>query len=137
MKFTSRQLVTCLLVAVYGGVSVLGEALHLLSPHDGHHHGFEVVHCKGQSASHEHDSHHGLGDNDGTTVVASHEGECDSHLCSVCTLLFQARSAAPQLPTEIFVWQHAVAAAMCPPQQSYIAVILGPHSARAPPTGVA
>jgi hypothetical protein len=142
MRLFPRKLVTCLLLAVYGGISLLGHGLHELAPGHGHHHGLAVVTCAVHSHGHGHGEcslghhQHGSGHNDGTAAgpLTVQSGGCaeQSQLCDVCVFLAQMRSGQPQLLTGA-VWQHLVSAvAVRVPLLSY-QTALRLHAPRGPP----
>ena len=143
MRSQYRKILTCSLLATYAGISLLGQGLHLLTPHDGHHHGFEVVHCTTHGHAHEahccageehsRDGHHGDHDQSaaGRFVVA--DGSIsDSHACEICEFLFQAVSQPPQIAAtpDLHI---LVADVSCPHKSLYSLTIVGLHSARGPP----
>jgi hypothetical protein len=92
MRRISHNLVTGLLLFLYGGISVLGYGLHELVPEDGHHHhALAAVQQEGAPLA-----------------FKSGGGIDDDHDCDICAFLDQARSAQPQIQSAI-VWQHLVA----------------------------
>ena len=94
MRRIPHQLVTGLLLAIYGGIAVLGYGLHELAPEDAHHH------------------HHGLAvahQESGPPAFRSGGSADDDHDCDICVFLDQARSDRPQVATSI-IWQRFVAA---------------------------
>ena len=94
MRRIPHQLVTGVLLAIYGGIAVLGYGLHELVPEDAHHH------------------HHGLAavhQDAGPTAFRTSGSVVDDHDCAICVFLDQARSDRPQVAASI-IWQHLVAA---------------------------
>ena len=117
MRFSARKLLAFVLLAAYGTIALVGQGQHILTPHDGHHHGLEVVRCSihgdehwhhhhehGQAHDHVHHHHdadcdhdHGPAEpaaveHDGGLVVTSSECAAHSHLCEICAFLIQLRS---------------------------------------------
>jgi hypothetical protein len=116
MRRTPKNLVTGLLLFLYGGIAVLGYGLHDLVPEDAHHHHeLAVVH-------------------QGTGPLAFKAGGSvdDDHDCEICAFLDQARSAQPQVQSAV-VWQHLVAAIeiVTPRLSSQISELS--HAPRGPP----
>jgi hypothetical protein len=124
MRLLLRKLPNFALLAVYGGVAVLGYGLHELSSVDHHHHGMTAVPCAAHSGHH-HD--HG----------PAPAGAClgNLHECDVCEFLSQIRSEQPQLYAAD-VWQHLVAAVTFTVPQSCSQTTLGLHAPRGPPVFV-
>src|SRR4029453_8328709 len=103
MTPTQRKLLTCLLLAPYAGISVLGQGLHWLSPDDGHHHDLNVIGCATHGHAHnhacvchDHDSC-GLVDADhenlpADKVISANDCVADSHVCEICEFLLHAIS---------------------------------------------
>ncbi|HEY4231816.1 MAG TPA: hypothetical protein VGM76_00175 [Lacipirellulaceae bacterium] len=93
MRRIPHQFLTGLLLAIYGGISLLGYGLHELVPEDAHHHhGLPLAH-----------------QGSGPPAFKTGGSVDDDHDCDICVFLDQARSAQPQIQTAI-VWQHLVAA---------------------------
>ena len=118
MRRIPHQLVTGLLLAIYGGIAVLGYGLHELVPEDAHHH------PHGMAAAHL---------DAGPTGFRTGGGVDDDRDCDICAFLDQARSDRPQVVTSI-IWQHLVAAieVVLPRITSQAAPIF--HAPRGPPT---
>jgi hypothetical protein len=126
MRKIGRKLLTAGLIALYGGISLLGYGLHELTP--AHHHGL-----LGQVAAHAHDDgdhadHHGRQAPTSTVPVL-----CDWHECDVCVFLAQMRSERPPVVAEV-AWQHFVADAVIAAPYFVSQTILGLHVPRGPPT---
>ena len=149
MRRIHGQLPTLAILATYGGIAILGQGLHVLAPHAGHHHGLEVVRCSihgDEHSHHHHDHHHGECDHHhdhgpanhadvehgGGTIVTSSECEAHSHLCEICAFLFQLRSERAVLAAAVDCQPVAVAADSLP-QRSYTPTVVGPHAPRGPP----
>jgi hypothetical protein len=144
MKSAVRKILSLALLAAYGGIALLGQGLHVLAPHAGHHHGLEVIRCSIHGDEHFHDHHDAECDHDhgpagpaevehgGGLVVTSSECAAESHLCEICAFLFQLRSDRSVL-TAAVDWQPVAVAAVSLPQRSYTPTIVGPHAPRGPP----
>jgi len=153
MRRVRRQLFSIAILAVYGVIALLGQGLHSLAPHAGHHDGLSVVRCaihgdEHWHHDHNHDNdhhHHGAGtyDDHGPTrsaeaankdelVVTSSECAAHSHLCEICAFLFQLRSERAVLAAAVESQPVSVAAA-CVPQRSYTPTSVGIHAPRGPP----
>jgi hypothetical protein len=93
MRRLPQKLVTGVLLAIYGGIAVLGYGLHELVPEDAHHHhALAAVH---------HES--------GPPAFKAGGNVDGDHDCDICVFLDQARSVQPQVQSAI-VWHHVVAA---------------------------
>ena len=131
MRRFGRKLLTVGLVALYGGISLLGYGLHELAP--AHHHGSlsQVAahdhchgdHCHGDHA--DHDDRHGPATTSATL--------CDSHECDVCVFLAQMRSERPLVVAGVG-WQYFVGDAVIVAPRIASQTILGLHIPRGPPT---
>jgi hypothetical protein len=138
VKSPVRKLLTYAITAVYGGLSLLGQGLHLLSEEHGPHFGGNVVECE---------SHHGS--HDAAACILNLAGPLEaeqsgvpqlrangcvtySHACEVCEFLAQARSLPPQLAAAIERPHVAIIAPCVPPSFSAL-INLGPHAPRGPP----
>jgi hypothetical protein len=157
MKSAARKILALTLLATYGGVAFLGQGLHFLAPHAGHHHGLEVVRCsihgdehwQHDVEQHDHD-HHGhshdqdresadsdagcYGECDGL-IVTSSECAAESHVCEICAFLFQLKSERTDLAAAVD-WQ-PVAVDFAPLQPpTYQPTVLGPHAPRGPPVSI-
>jgi hypothetical protein len=142
-----RRFLSYLLLAIYGGISILGDGLHLLTHEAGHHHGLYVA-CY---VAHGHaDADHGNCHDPGCSasdvadyylsssergVAASDCANC-SHVCEACAFLGQALSQPAELAAPID-WQPLVVAAASRPQPIYSPGSLGPHAPRGPPLSLA
>ncbi len=152
MRFSARKRLTFALLAAYGAIALLGQGLHSLAPHAGHHHGLDVVRCAIHGDEHwhhdhlhGHDHHHDANgdhdhgpagpadaEHDGGLVVTSSECAAHSHVCEICAFLSQLRSERAVLAAAV-EWQPVAVAAICPPQRSYTPTSVGPHAPRGPP----
>jgi hypothetical protein len=132
MRFGLGKLLTCALLATYASISLLGEGLHELVPHN-HHHAHHVVQCVaadeyGHCGCCHHDEHKKAQER---TVTS---GGCvsDSHSCEICEFLFQAVSEPPSIvATPDF---HPVVVDLpCITHSLHTATVVGLHAARGPP----
>ena len=117
MRRIPHNLVTGLLLLLYGGISVLGYGLHELVPEDGHH-------------------HHALApiQQEGAPLAFKSGGGIeDDHDCDICAFLDQARSAQPQIQSTI-VWERLVAAIDVVAPRVSSQTTLVSHAPRGPPT---
>jgi hypothetical protein len=141
MRIIGRKLLTAGLVALYGGISLLGYGLHELTPC--HHHG-----PFGQVASHAHCHYHAHGHGDHTHCHDEHaelgnaqdqmpavSDLCGSHDCDVCVFLAQINCDRPLVAAEV-MWQDFVAEAVIVAPRIASQTILGLHIPRGPPTFV-
>jgi hypothetical protein len=117
MRQLPKQLVTGVLLAIYGGIALLGYGLHDLVPEEAHHH------------------HHGLTAADhepGPLAFRSGGSVDDDQDCDICIFLDQTRSDKPQVVASI-IWQHLVAAVdVVVPRVSSQATLVA-HAPRGPP----
>jgi hypothetical protein len=120
MRRLPHQLVTGLLLAIYGGIAVLGYGLHELVPEDGHHHHFALA--AGEHA-------------DEAPAFRAGSGIDDDHDCDICVFLDQARSAQPQVQAAI-IWQPLVAAVEIEAPRLTSQTKLVSHAPRGPPAFV-
>jgi hypothetical protein len=130
MRSLPRKLLTAGLLALYGGIALLGYGLHDLAP--GHVHG-----AAGECVAHDHDhgdhshgaceshSHHHAAIPTGKSLTSSHE-------CEICIFLQQMRSERPTLTAE-FVWQHLFAAVTIETPRIVLLAVPGLHAPRGPP----
>jgi hypothetical protein len=125
MRSFPRKLLTAGLLALYGGIAVLGYGLHDLAP--GHVHG-----AAGEHVAHDHDhgaceshSHHHAAIPTGKSLTSSHE-------CEICIFLSQMRSERPTFSAEV-VWQFQVAAVAVETPCIVSQAICGLHAPRGPP----
>ena len=118
MRRIPHQLVTGLLLAIYGGIAVLGYGLHELVPEDAHHHhhGLEVAHQESEPLA-----------------FRSGGAADDDHDCDICVFLDQARSDRPQVAASI-IWQHLIAAIDVVAPRVSSQTTLVSHAPRGPPT---
>ncbi len=135
MRILGRKLLTAGLVALYGGIALLGYGLHELSPvhqhaaignssvgHGAIGHAAGHVHSHGKCASHVHRH----------APIPVAPGYSDSHECDVCVFLDQMRSERPQLVSDV-VWQHIVADTVIASPRIVSQTVLGLHAPRGPP----
>lgn len=132
------------MLTIYGGISVLGDGLHMLMHEAGHHHGLDVVCCETHShadADHHCDCHDpGCSASDDADyclssaerIVTASDCATHSHVCEVCAFLIQALSQPAEVAAPID-WQPLVVAAASRPQPIYSPTSLGPHAPRGPP----
>jgi len=120
MRFLPRKLLTAGLLAIYGGIAVLGYGLHEFAP--AHHHGAvaEFV-CHGDCGGHAHQH-----------LATSGKSLTSSHECEICVFLDQLRSERPMLTAEV-VWQHHVAAVYAATPRIIFQATPGLHVPRGPP----
>src|SRR3954471_17214926 len=108
MPLKSRFL-SCMFLAIFASISILGEGLHLLTPeigqhsHHHHHHGRCIVtHARPNSTHDEHNfdfQEHAKTFASGpacnspaSAPLIIRQGGVDSHVCKICAFLFQAVS---------------------------------------------
>ncbi len=134
MRLKSRRLLSCILLATYAGISILGDGLHALMPEAGHHHHhglcIVVTHESGNS-----DRDAALGGNAGQSsepVVTASDGDIESHICQVCQFLFQSVSQRTDVVAPID-WQPIVVVAVSLALPIYSPASLGPQAPRGPP----
>ena len=134
MRPKHRQFLSCVLLATYASISLLGDGLHSLLPEgEHHHHGLYVVsHCCSdtQLAVHDHDAVP-RGNSERTELTAT-DCDTDSHLCEICAFLYQAISQPAEVAAPI-EWQPLIVVAHAKPQAIYSPTSLGPQAARGPP----
>jgi hypothetical protein len=117
MRRIPHQLVTGLLLAIYGGIAVLGYGLHELVPEDAHHHHHRLA------AAHQ---------EPGPVAFRSGGAADDDHDCDICVFLDQARSDKPQVAASI-IWQHVIAAIDVVGPRVSSQTTLVSHAPRGPP----
>jgi hypothetical protein len=117
MRRLPQTLVTGLLLAIYGGIAVLGYGLHDLAPEDAHHHHHRFA------ATHQ---------ESGSPIFRTGSVD-DDHDCDICVFLDQARGERPQIATGI-IWQHLVAAIEFVVPRVSSQTTLVSHAPRGPPT---
>jgi hypothetical protein len=117
MRRIPHQVVTGLLLAIYGGIAVLGYGLHELVPDGAHHHHHSLAAAHQES---------------GPLAFRSGGSVDDDHDCDICAFLDQARCDRPQVATSI-IWQHLIAAidVAAPRVSSQTALVS--HAPRGPP----
>lgn len=131
MRGLSRQLLSALLLAIYGSISLMGYGLHELASHSHHDGGMMVTECR-HHCHHEHEH-----EDDAATSIAGpvfRTGGCpgESHVCDVCLLLEQMRSEWPQVQAAVLC-QHVVAIVAAAAPRIDSQTTPGLHSARGPP----
>jgi hypothetical protein len=142
MRSLPHKLSAWTLLAIYGGVSLLGHGLHWLSPHEHHHHGLVVAHHSHAEHAHGHCHGHCHHDYDACELAerssGSHaqtgwrSGATDGHDCDICEFLAQARGQKMHAPPAI-VSAPLVSSAAIWLQRSYTPTSLGSHAPRGPP----
>lgn len=143
MRPSQHKLLTCLLLATYAGISVLGQGLHWLAADDAHHHDLAAVGCVAHC--HAHDRACVCHDHDACDLTAAQQEKtpvdqaisasnsiADSHDCEICEFLLTAISQPPQLAAPV-VSQPLVATVPPALEQIYTPTTLSPHAARGPP----
>jgi len=144
MRSLTQKLSAWTLLAIYGGVALLGHGLHWLSPHEHHHHG--LAHVQHSHAGHSHTHGHGPHDDHGTCELAQQStgphpetgvrivsvAAADGHDCDICEFLAQARSQTLKAQPAV-VSTRLVSAVASAPQRPYTAISLDSHSPRGPP----
>jgi hypothetical protein len=132
MRSGLGKLLTCALLATYASISLIGEGLHALVPHN-HHHAHHVVRCV---AADEHGHcgccHHHEHKESQKQTVASGGCVADSHACEICEFLFHAVSEPPQIAATPDL-HPLVADQPCMTQGLYSATLILLHAARGPP----
>jgi len=133
MPSLPRKLLTAGLLAIYGGIAVLGYGLHELAP--GHHHG-----PAGECVAHDHDHDHGDCSDDvchshDHAVSPSGKSISDSHECEICVFLDQIRSERPTLAADV-VWYYQVAAVGVETPHILSQAVPGLHAPRGPPNQI-
>jgi hypothetical protein len=130
MRNKYRHLLSCFLLATYASIALLGDGLHSLLPEgEHHHHGLYVV------------AYHG--DRELEPVASSARGaeyaslaasdcDADSHLCEICTFLYQAISQPAEVAAPVES-QPLIVVACAKPQAIYSPIALGLQAARGPP----
>jgi hypothetical protein len=143
MSVNHRRILSYVLLAIYGGISILGDGLHLLTHEAGHHHGLNVV-CRAihGHADADHDNCHNpecsfsdvaeYGSSSADKVVTASGCASDSHVCEACAFLSQALSQPAEVAAPID-WQPLVVAAASRPESIYSPTSVGPHAPRGPP----
>ena len=137
MHSNLRKLLTCILLATYASISLLGEGLHSLMPEAGHqhHHGLYVVTVNGERPHHD-DHHASRSGVHAAVAVSSCGGDAESHICEICQFLFQSISQPVEMAAPID-WQPLVDAAVSLPEPIYSPASVGPQAPRGPPLLVA
>jgi hypothetical protein len=130
MRQKYRRFLSCLLLATYASISLIGDGLHSLLPdsdHHHHHHGIYVVDhiCD--------DACHGDHDRSECAGLTASDEDADSHLCEICSYLFQAISQPAGVAPPID-WQPMVVVVHAKPQPIYSLASLGPQAPRGPPS---
>ena len=125
MRSFPRKLLTAGLLALYGGIAVLGYGLHDLAP--GHVHGAageHVAHDHDHGACESHSHHH--------AAIPTCKSLTSSHECEICIFLSQMRSERPTFSAEV-VWQFQVAKVGIETPHILSQAIPGLHAPRGPP----
>src|SRR4029079_14779879 len=135
MRPQHRQFLSYALLAIYAGISILGDGLHSLLPgdeHQHHHHGLYVVSHRSSEAEHAGHGHDAAACT-GSGYADLTEGECsDSHLCEICAFLYEAISQPAEIAAPID-WQPLVLVVHAELQPVYSLTALGCPAARGPP----
>jgi hypothetical protein len=134
---------TCVLLVVYGAISLLGHALHWLSPQDHLHHpvvahsSHVALHAHGNCGHHHHECDQAKHKQSGDTALAIRGscGDAHLHVCDICAFLDQVKGQHAQLTAQVISHQ-LVAAASLVPQRAYSSISLGLHAPRGPPLGI-
>ncbi len=127
MRSTGRKLLTAGLVALYGGISLLGYGLHELAP--AHHHALPAYLA---DSCHHHDHADRTHHDQHATGQPFAAGLCDAHECDICVFLAQIRSERP-LVTVPVIWQPCVAGAIITLPAATSQATLGLPVPRGPP----
>jgi hypothetical protein len=147
MSIISRQIVAIVVIAAYGGISILGHGLHWLAVEEGHHHGLEVVRCSvhGDEPHHAHTHNSGSGhcsshktpscegDDDATLFVTAGGCIAHSHQCQICAFLALVSGSRPSM-SEIATGQQAIGSTALVAQLTYFSSLPGWHTPRGPPS---
>lgn len=143
MSVNRRRFLSCVLLAIYGGISVLGDGLHLLTHEAGHHHGLHVIcrsihghadalhnACHDPECSASVEAGYYLSFADSVVTASACAGE--SHVCEACAFLSQALSQPAEVAAPIG-WKPLVVAIAKSSRPIYSPESLGPHAPRGPP----
>src|SRR5437762_10274056 len=111
MRSRPRRFLSFVLLATYASIAILGEGLHELMPHAGHHHhdGLFIVHRASHGPEHADRDAGYQGISAGPVLIAS-DSDLDSHVCEICAFLFQAVSQPVEVAAPIDWRPLAVAA---------------------------
>jgi hypothetical protein len=147
MRLQYRRFLSYVLLAVFAGISLLGEGLHLLTTEAGrhhHHHGHFIVAHARHGLRHK-DHNFGSGGHASTfadgagrksssasAVLILGENDVDSHVCGICEYLSQAVSQPIEVAGPID-WQPLVTAVPNLLQRICTPTSLGPQAPRGPP----
>jgi hypothetical protein len=138
MQLQHRRFLSYALLAVYATISFLGDGLHSLMPeagheHHHHHHGLYIVAHAHECGDCDHDDHDECCQSDGVPVLTASDCDGDSHLCEVCSFLFQSLSQPAEVAAPID-WQPLVVATTVSLQPVlHSPATLGPQAPRGPP----
>jgi hypothetical protein len=142
MKSATRQALTCVLLVLYGGITLLDQGLHLLVPSEAHHHCVELVggvagggydDCGLALCGARHRSVPEKGAGGHAWVELRSGGRAESsHICPICAFLIQARSGQLQLFTAVD-WRPLVAYVAVATEHLQFQALLGPYAPRGPP----
>jgi hypothetical protein len=132
MRLKHRQILSYLLLATYASIAVLGDGLHWLAHETGHHHGEFLVTSTSHGLGHEHSLPLATGALPTGRVLSATDADVDSHVCGICTFLFQALSQPAEVAATID-WQPVVVATIFQQQPIYSPTSVGPHAPRGPP----
>jgi hypothetical protein len=127
VRKAGRKLLIVSLMALYGGVSLLGYGLHELSPAHQHAHANGAPHAHLHShAGCSHHHHHAH------PPVPDRPGWSDAHDCDICHLLDQLRSELPPIVV-IDAWQKLETEILAVSAIPTAAGVAGLHVPRGPP----
>jgi hypothetical protein len=130
MRLQRSRILSLALLATYAGISLLGQGLHELVPHEGHHHhGIYVVERDHDSC--EHHCYHGH-HRSAHPIVTADDAHIHSHLCEICQFLAQAIGQPVEVAAPIH-WQPLATFVSAEPQPLYVPASLGPQAPRGPP----
>jgi hypothetical protein len=135
MRLNRRYFLSCVLLATYVSIALLGEGLHSLLPtgEHHHHHGLFVVSHSCDNARHIGHVHDAVCCRSSENVeFTASDCDADSHICEVCAFLYQAISQPAEVAAPID-WQPLVVVANADPQPIYSQTSLGAQAPRGPP----
>ncbi len=137
MRTIRHRFLSCLLLAAYAGISLLGDGLHLLLPEGQQHHHHHGTYVAGHSC---HDSQHAYHHHDDACCSdcsddvgpAISDSDVDGHLCEICSFLVNAISQSVEAAAAVD-WQPLVVESEPETQAVYSCISLGPQAPRGPP----
>jgi hypothetical protein len=139
MRSFIGKLLSLTILAIYASVSLLGQGLHLLTPHSHHavrHSTSVAAHCH----CHEHHCQRSSDVADSQPSVEAHASQSgfrsgeivETHSCEICAFLALAVSPPPLAPTPL-ISEPLTVATISAPQPFYASIKLGANAARGPP----